>query len=64
VILEAKKHHISAGYRQDFTPGLSCDAAELIEERDNIRATDPEDPLINELSSNINRIISENKKAI
>jgi hypothetical protein len=41
----------------------SCHA-NLIEERDNIRATDPEDPLINELNGNINRIITENKKAI
>jgi hypothetical protein len=58
VILEAAKHHIPAGYRHDFTPCISRDAADLIEERDNIRAA------ISELNNSINRIISENKKAI
>ena len=64
VILEAAKHSIPAGYRRDYTPGISNEAADLIKERDNIRAADPEDEAIGELNTSINRIINENKRAI
>jgi hypothetical protein len=64
VILKAAKHSIPAGYRCDFTPGISREAAELIKERDNIRAADLEDETLGELNININRIINENKRAI
>jgi hypothetical protein len=38
------KHCIPVGYRQDYVPGLSQEAAALISERDSLRNIDPHDP--------------------
>jgi hypothetical protein len=59
IINEAAKHAIPAGFHRDYAPDISRKAAELIQERDEIRAADPTDPVIN-----INKIISDNKREI
>jgi hypothetical protein len=44
ILLRAAKHAIPASYRQDFVPGMTQEAAELIHERDELRSADPRDP--------------------
>jgi hypothetical protein len=62
VLLTAAKHAIPAGYRRDCTPGISREAADLIVERDNLRAPDPVDPNIGLLNHDISCIIAENRQ--
>lgn len=52
ILSRASKHHIPAGFRKDFSPGLPRDAVTLINQRDALRAanhTDPNIPALNEL---------------
>jgi hypothetical protein len=64
VLLTAAKHSISAGYRREYTPGISREAADLIAQRDNLRAADPADPGIELLIHDISCIVAENKRNI
>ena len=55
LLTTASKHHIPAGFRQDFRPGLSREAVNLTNERDRLREQDPQDPEVTRL----NQVISE-----
>jgi hypothetical protein len=55
VLSRAFKHHIPAGYRKDFQPGLSREAIDLTKFRDRLRELDPLDPEI----PNLNQLITD-----
>jgi hypothetical protein len=44
ILCKASGHHIPAGFRKDFRPGLPRAAIDLTEERDWRRSIDPNDP--------------------
>jgi hypothetical protein len=58
ILQDASKHHISAGFRKDFWPGMPREAVDLAEERDRLHDLDPQDPEIPRL----NQLISESVK--
>jgi hypothetical protein len=62
-LCKASGHHIPAGFREDFKPGLPREAVDLTKERDRLRELDPLDPEITRLNALITETIRiENKK--
>ena len=59
----AAKHNIPAGYRTDFKPGLSRAAVDLVNERDQVRERDPQDPEVGRLNHLIDETISSDSRA-
>ena len=58
-IRKASSHHIPAGYRSDFTPGLDADTIRLVTERDQKRSADPDDPELPDLNRRISVSIAD-----
>ena len=63
-ILTASKHAIPAGFRREYKPGIPREAAEFARRRDNIRATNPLDPEIEELNRSIAKLNNESSRQI
>ena len=61
-IQKAASKHIPAGRIPKIFNALPRDAATLIEERDEIRKQNPNDPRIPELNININKLTNEHRK--
>jgi hypothetical protein len=64
ILLKASSHCIPSGYRHLCIPGISCEAASLINQCDAIRAIDPLDLSFVDLNYDINKIIAENRRQI
>jgi hypothetical protein len=62
ILARASKHHIAAGFRKDFMPGLSREAVELTKDRDQLREVNPQDPEIPRLNHIISETISKDSK--
>ena len=62
IINKAAKRNIPAGRIPKVKNEVPTEAAELIEERDNLKSTDPSNPNINELNRNINKLIANHRK--
>jgi hypothetical protein len=61
-LLTASKHHIPAGYREDFVPGLPREAVNLAKERDRRRDADPQDLEVFRLNKAISDVVSNERK--
>jgi hypothetical protein len=61
-VLTASKHCIPSDHRKDYTPGLPRGAVPLVNRRDKLRRSDPLDPEIAGLNSNINDIICDSSR--
>jgi hypothetical protein len=53
ILLKASGHHIPAGFRKDFVPGMPREAVEPTKERYRLRELDPLDPGIQHLNLRI-----------
>ena len=53
VLTEASSRAIPAGYRKNVLPGLDIDSARLVQERDELRRRNPNDPSILDLNQRI-----------
>jgi hypothetical protein len=63
-LLNAAKHWIPSGCRQDFVPGLPREAADKIQQRDKLRRADPYNPEITQLNREISTVILDNRRQI
>ena len=61
ILLKASRRNIPQGKIQDYTPGLSPHALDLIQQRDVARATDPTNPEIALLDERIQRDCNKTK---
>ena len=59
-ITDAAKRYIPAGYTPEVRPNFPSEAGKLADERDALRVTNPDDPRIKTLSSNIKNMVSGN----
>jgi hypothetical protein len=64
ILNKASKHHIPAGFRKDFQPGILREAINLTVERDRRRALDPQDPELPCLNQQISDTISNERKKL
>ena len=62
-ILKAAKHHIPAGRRPKFQPCLPPEAVKMAKERDHLRETDPANPQITTLNSQISTLSNITRKS-
>ena len=56
-ITDVATRFIPAGYIPEIRPNISTEAAKFVDERDVLRATNPDDPRIKTLSSNIKNMV-------
>jgi hypothetical protein len=57
ILCKASGHHIAAGFRKDFIPGLPREAAALAKERDRLHKINPQDPEVLNLNAQITETI-------
>lgn len=62
VLTEAKRRYIPAGYIPKIIPYFPNLAAQLTEERDLIRTTTPNSPIIQELNVQISKLVDEHRR--
>ena len=62
VINIASRHNIPSGFRKNFIPDIPREASVLINQRDNIRIRNPQDPAIDQLNQQISDKISSASK--
>ena len=60
VLLQAAEAHIPRGKVRNYQPGLSPETRSLIQERDDLRETDPNDPQLPRLDHTIEASINAN----
>ena len=61
ILLDAAKHSIPSGRLINHTPGITTEIKNLIEERDNLRASNAPTELINTKTETINTLINQNR---
>jgi hypothetical protein len=62
VLNDASKHHIPAGYRTDFLPGLSREPVDLTKKLDRLQNQNPQDPEIPWLNTLISQTVTSDAK--
>jgi hypothetical protein len=62
ILTTASGHHIPAGFRKDFVPGLPRAAVNLNKEQDGLRVLDPLDPRIQDLNQRITECVTTEAK--
>ena len=58
----ASKHNIPAAYQKNYNPATPRETSLLIQQRDDIRKNDPQDPQIDQLNQQISATISSASK--
>jgi hypothetical protein len=60
--LTASGHCIPSGHRKLYTPGLPRAAVHLVNQRDVLHSSDPQDPEVSNLNKEINNVICESSR--